>query len=527
MASGNQVGVGSINGGRFTTPSNFTDTPPILCGRVYDAILDGDADKSKKFGVPVGVTGAIAFRFLRNGVTDESTPLQTAFCLSPSKRVFPIKNEIVKIVVASTPGATDPSGNNLITYYYTEVVDTWNSPEHNSVPDVNASEGPATGDNFTETGKIARLKHLPGDNVEEGRFGNSVRIGSSNEAVKAPWRGPTGAPLYIIRNGQNANLPKNTTLTYEDINQDGSSLYFLSSQLIDFIPANLNFDSYGQDVDIIEKNNIVTTTASLPITASASPVQADRPADVAIDSAIIKYKIESIPAETEDEVNFLPDKEDPIFYQELEDGVARHIYVGSEAWVSSLSKEPVSTTDMLHENGTGGYTPDFVSYLVHQQGNAGAKAILYYAKRGVIQIPAPNKFSKEDIQNHMVRNVGSDFVGAVTPSKFIQYWKVKLAQRYKEAASITPKFNNLLVKYSTMYNVPLNFVKAVCNTESGFKPESGNNRYKGLFQISMAEFNKVYPGDTDIYNIEKNINVGVKLLRNHLASYSEIINATQ
>lgn len=337
MAGSNKVGIGSIKGGSDSTPSGFIDSSPILCGRVYDSVLDGSEKQSQKVGVTTGTTGAISFRFLRNGDTDETTPLQVAYCLSPSKRVFPIKNEIVKIVVASTPGATSASGNNLITYYYTEIVDNWNSPEHNSVPDGSFDENgePVTGSNFKETGKIARLKHVPGDIIEEGRFGNSVRIGSSNKTANAPWRGLDGDPVYIIRNGQNPNLPKNTTLTYEDINQDGGSLYFLSSQAIDFIPANLNFDSYGQDISVPEKHNIVLAKSVDEVPVSVSPTTLDEVVlqntspQVTGSLATPKQNI------VEDEIGFLPDKEEPVFYQELES-----VLVGTTQLNMNLNTKP-------------------------------------------------------------------------------------------------------------------------------------------------------------------------------------------
>ena len=40
MAGSNKVGIGSVKGGSDSTPSGFIDSSPILCGRVYDSVLN-------------------------------------------------------------------------------------------------------------------------------------------------------------------------------------------------------------------------------------------------------------------------------------------------------------------------------------------------------------------------------------------------------------------------------------------------------------------------------------------------------
>ena len=97
----------------------------------------------------------------------------------------------------------------------------------------------------------------------EGRFGNSIRFGSTIDNNKtphsSPWsnEGSKGNPITIIRNGQR-DQPSHTQDTYhqefytpvtEDINGDDSSIYLCSSQQItNFQPASLHDASYKSDI---------------------------------------------------------------------------------------------------------------------------------------------------------------------------------------------------------------------------------------------------------------------------------------
>ena len=96
-----------------------------------------------------------------------------------------------------------------------------------------------------------------GDVTVEGRFGNSIRFGSTinNEKTPSPNRwsneGEIGNPITILRNGQrNDDLyANNFDHIIEDIDKDDSSIYLCSKQqLSSFIPASFNDASYNVDI---------------------------------------------------------------------------------------------------------------------------------------------------------------------------------------------------------------------------------------------------------------------------------------
>ena len=84
----------------------------------------------------------------------------------------------------------------------------------------------------------------------EGRFGNSIRFGStiSGSHQMNNWSMETtqsiGNPITIIRNGQTENEQGiNTNHILEDINDDNSSVYLCSNQQI------TNFQKAGSEID--------------------------------------------------------------------------------------------------------------------------------------------------------------------------------------------------------------------------------------------------------------------------------------
>jgi hypothetical protein len=89
---------------------------------------------------------------------------------------------------------------------------------------------------FTEKSNIFPLYPFEGDVIFEGRWGNSIRFGSTN-ILPTPanpnfplnaWSSTrkNGDPITIIRNGQNPNLNSPAqSLTLEDINKDQSLIF--------------------------------------------------------------------------------------------------------------------------------------------------------------------------------------------------------------------------------------------------------------------------------------------------------------
>ena len=143
---------------------------------------------------------------------------------------------------------------------------------------------PKPGNTFEEKSNIRNLFPNEGDVIIEGRFGNSIRFGSTakqskeNKNVESPWstEGQEGNPITIIRNGQSqVDLPFNNWFPiYEDIQNDDSSIYMTSGQTIPVVLASNNFASFG--IDAVPIANTTKLLQNVPVLdPSASLVELD------------------------------------------------------------------------------------------------------------------------------------------------------------------------------------------------------------------------------------------------------------
>jgi hypothetical protein len=85
-----------------------------------------------------------------------------------------------------------------------------------------------------------------GDVIHEGRWGNSIRLGSTVKGTPNNWSnaGVDGDPITIIRNGQGTQTPEGWIPTIENINNDNSSIYLTSTQNVPLNAASSNYISY-------------------------------------------------------------------------------------------------------------------------------------------------------------------------------------------------------------------------------------------------------------------------------------------
>lgn len=237
--------------------------------------------------------GTIAYQLFGEAQdrTSQSAGNPTAKPLNGGLKRIPVVGEIVQIIVGTSIMEQDKEEPQ---YYYTYPLNLWNHPHHNASPDrgdygdyVNQqvqtyqqSQFSQTPDNpdpkapvnmplgpgFIEKGNIKALREFPGDVIIEGRWGNSIRFGStSTEAFRDQnnWSvaSAPGNPITIIRNGQGRTIDQEGFIpTVENINRDPSSIYLTQGQkvIIDDIQNNFNLNSLG----IVLQNNI---TLSIPI----------------------------------------------------------------------------------------------------------------------------------------------------------------------------------------------------------------------------------------------------------------------
>jgi hypothetical protein len=110
-----------------------------------------------------------------------------------------------------------------------------------------------SGGKFVERTDIHPILPFTGDNIFEGRFGNSIRLGStvkSNSLYQNNWSttGQEGDPITIIRNGQPPSSPDEGWLpTVENINNDLSSIYLTTTQRIPINVSSKNYSGISAD----------------------------------------------------------------------------------------------------------------------------------------------------------------------------------------------------------------------------------------------------------------------------------------
>ena len=246
----------------FGTFTNLGLNSLIIAARVINIVLDETNPRFKEFGEWNGL-GTIEF-----DLVDSPTPpnqlYPTARPLDPSVKSFPLINEIVYIL--ALPNTNIGEFASTKTNYYINTVGIWNHPHHNAFPQNSNILPPSQqkdyvqtqlgsvrrvtdqsteiflGATFVERGNIHPLLPFEGDKIIEGRWGNSMRLGSTVKNTPNTWSstGENGDPITIIRNGQGNQTDEGWIPTIEDINNDDTSIYFTSTQKIPLEASSIN-----------------------------------------------------------------------------------------------------------------------------------------------------------------------------------------------------------------------------------------------------------------------------------------------
>jgi hypothetical protein len=279
----NKIGFAGLNQSINTTPSinplnrQIEDiNSKLIPARVIDIILDETHPQFEIFGGWNSI-GTIRYELL-NSVEGEKVTKQIAKPLLAHSKIFPLKNEIVLLFKLPNTNSLNILSSNEV-YYYLTLISLWNHPHHNAFPnplnggglsdsqkkdyksieegnvrrvtdnstEIDLNSTNYSGGKFIEKIDIHPLLPFTGDNILEGRFGNSIRLGStikSTSLYQNNWSfsGPVGDPITIIRNGQSSQQSNKGWLpTVENINQDLSSIYVTTSQQIPINVSSLNY----------------------------------------------------------------------------------------------------------------------------------------------------------------------------------------------------------------------------------------------------------------------------------------------
>ena len=252
----------------------------VIPARVTDIVLDETHPKFIEYGRWNGV-GTINFEQVNTPeAKDVAKPIAKPFF--PQFKSFPLVNEIV--LLFSLPDSNMGVQDTSKIYYYLNAISIWNHPHHNAYPnifdgvedeeqkqDYQAIEGGSvrrvedesteinlqgdnpTGGNFIERTNIHPILPFVGDNIFEGRFGNSIRLGSTTKSkglYKNNWSesGEEGNPITILRNGQPTDSSDEGWIPIVDnINNDLSSIYLTSNQLIPIKASSTNYTGISDE----------------------------------------------------------------------------------------------------------------------------------------------------------------------------------------------------------------------------------------------------------------------------------------
>lgn len=253
-------------------------------GRVTRVILGpykGDSrERDPDYGSPYDI-GKIKYEILYStlGSSKPGEVNEPAWPMFNFLRQYPVVNEIVLILAGPTEKLND--GSSKQQYFYFPPYALWNKANHGAFPnmaqyskflkDFQAVQGYSgtsvsgslpLGYTFQENELVRNLQPFEGDTIMQGRFGQSIRFGSTVQGIrKTPgeryepantWSNSpkNGDPITIILNSQAQIKPdlKFSTMV-ENINKDGSAIYMTSTQEI-FLEDINNFplNSFGTPI---------------------------------------------------------------------------------------------------------------------------------------------------------------------------------------------------------------------------------------------------------------------------------------
>ena len=196
----------------------------------------------------------------------------------PNLKNYPLVNETVLIIGLANKEYKNNFNN--LTFYYLSPLNLWNSNQTNPIPypttkvtsnsqgksyqEVEQTGNPnkslETGNTTFKPGLYFNEDNISnptfpyeGDYIIDGRFGNSLRFGNTVPngivPVQNNWStsGSIGDPITILTNKKHTEQPTFNSIT-ENINLDGSSAYFTSTQKIPIEVSSQNdYLSYSEN----------------------------------------------------------------------------------------------------------------------------------------------------------------------------------------------------------------------------------------------------------------------------------------
>lgn len=280
-----QYGISGLSQGvlnNFGDPSRPTERE-IFSSRVKDIILDDAHPEFGSYGEWASI-GVILIENITQPTTNKS--IIPVYPLFPNIKHYPLINEIVTVLSLPSNGLETNTASSRL--YYLPPTNIWGSQHHNAIPGSSelapsqqkdyqqtsvgsvrrVTDGGTEirlGNTFVEQLNINPLQPFEGDHIIEGRFGQSLRFGSSEGKD----------PITKIRNGQGEKTTEGWTTIGEDINEDKASIYLTSTQQVNLEPNIFNYNSYNTAPESIKdysSNQVLINSGRLVLNASKDSV---------------------------------------------------------------------------------------------------------------------------------------------------------------------------------------------------------------------------------------------------------------
>jgi hypothetical protein len=264
----------AVKGNKSLTPTSNSSSPLIV--RVTDIIMDENHPLIKDGKYGLNYLGLI----IGVGITPNTFGKEySALPSNPNTKKYPTVTECVILIESTAPnsngiqwfyqeplglfGSSTPNGNPFPSVFknpnppsqnlnYTQVGLGATNIVDNDPQDiqVNSPSNPSQA-TFKEKSNIHPLMPFEGDIIHEGRYGNSIRFGSTSKSKSIyanNWSsaGNNGDPILVLRNGQSPTSPQEGWIPVtEDLSNDLSSIYLTSyQQLNTFKVASELYQSY-------------------------------------------------------------------------------------------------------------------------------------------------------------------------------------------------------------------------------------------------------------------------------------------
>ncbi len=221
---------------------------------------------------------------------------------NPNIKQIPLNGEHVIIFSGLQQGSNDSTTRNQ--WYYLPAYAIQSAINNNALPGVSRLRGDQEdpnevynqplGKSFEEK-QISPLQPYEGDLLIEGRFSNSIRLGSTikenNYTIAPSWSGnENGDPIIIISNGHN-NKP-NKEFTVESFDNDHASIYLTSTQKLDTISLSTGLTK-SRSLNDFNTSQLIGDANRIILRAKSDSIILDTPNRITLNTPDLRIGSES------------------------------------------------------------------------------------------------------------------------------------------------------------------------------------------------------------------------------------------